>query len=163
MRRFNHRLVDFPHKGPIISAQIVSMSSCISMGVLQDQECWWQRTIFDLDYFRVSLHSPDDKQKWSEVVFVQMPFVQENLVENIPLAKEHNLIMNPLLHDFKVFYPTCSLSGRKFKKMNDDLVPKGQFLGGWGGVGWGWGWGVGGGGWVWGGGVGCVCVCVWGS
>ena len=69
-------------------------------------------------------------QGYVALVFIQMPFVQENLVENIPLAKEHNLIMNPFLHDFKVFYPTCSLSRRKFKKMDDDLAPKGQFLGG---------------------------------
>ena len=33
----------------------------------------------------------------------RIPLAKENLVENIPLAKDHFLIMSPFLQDFKEF------------------------------------------------------------
>ena len=42
-------------------------------------------------------------------VFDRIPLAKEILVENIPLAKEHFLIMSPFLHDFKEFQPKIPL------------------------------------------------------
>ena len=42
-------------------------------------------------------------------VFDRIPLAKKILLENIPLTKEHFLIMSPFLHDFKKFQPPNSL------------------------------------------------------
>ena len=62
-------------------------------------------------------------------VFDRIPLAKEILVENIPLAKEHFLIMSPFLHGFKEFQPQNSLFKRNFPNTNANLAPKCHFLG----------------------------------
>ena len=56
---------------------------------------------------------------------------KENLVENIPLAKDQFLILSPFLRDFKEFRPKYmySPSKRNLAKTDENLVPKRRFLG----------------------------------
>ena len=49
-------------------------------------------------------------------VFDRIPLVKEILLENIPLAKEHFLIMSPFLHDFMKFQHQNSLLREIFRK-----------------------------------------------
>ena len=55
---------------------------------------------------------------------------KEILVENIPLVKEHFLLMSPFLQDFKEFQPKYSPFKRNFPKVDANLAPKWRFLGG---------------------------------
>ena len=63
-------------------------------------------------------------------VFGRIPLAKEILLENIPLGKEHFLIMSPFLHDIKKFQPHNSLFKRNFPKTDAILAPKCHFLGG---------------------------------
>ena len=51
------------------------------------------------------------------------PLAKEILVENIPMAKEHSLVMSPFLHDLKEFQPQNSLLKRNFPKTDANLAP----------------------------------------
>ena len=62
-------------------------------------------------YTYIYIYSSDDFHPSKQIdvgvwprVFDRIPLPKENLVENIPLAKDHFLIKSPFLYDFKVFY-----------------------------------------------------------
>ena len=63
-------------------------------------------------------------------VFNRIPLAKEILVENIPLAKEHFLVMTPFLHDFKEFQSKKSLCKWNFTKTDVNLAQKCHFVGG---------------------------------
>ena len=48
---------------------------------------------------------------------------KENLFENISLAKDHFLIMNPFLHDLMEFYTAYSFCKQNCLKTHDNLAP----------------------------------------
>ena len=61
-------------------------------------------------------------------IFDRIPLAKEILVENIPLAKEHFLVMSPFLQNFREFQPKYSPFKRNFPKIDANLAPKCQFL-----------------------------------
>ena len=51
------------------------------------------------------------------------PLAKEILVEYIPLAKEHFLVMSPFLQDFREFQPKYSPFKINFPKIDGNLAP----------------------------------------